>query len=276
MKAVCFLLALLLSAAASALADDAAAYREARVPDTVALPATVNHAYRLLVPEGAGKDGAKFPLVIYLHGSGAKGTDNRKQLGEVVPRLLATKELRAKFPCFVLVPQCRTGDDALGRPNNWVKWENQKGTQPAEWLHGEAEASDQLRAAMVALDDVLATQAVDKARIYLTGVSMGGSASWSWAAREPQRFAAVITACGLSEVAKAPALAKLPVWAFHGSDDPIAPVARSRSMVEALRALGAPVKFTEYTGAGHGIGDRVFTENKHAVFTWLFTQRRAE
>ena len=127
---------------------------------------------------------------------------------------------------------------------------------------------------MVALDDVLKTQPVDAARVYLTGVSMGGSGSWNWAAREPQRFAAVVTACGLSEVEKAPALAKLPLWAFHGSDDPIAPVGRSRAMVEALLALGAPVKFTEYSGAGHGIGERVFTENEHAVFAWLFAQRR--
>lgn len=245
-----------------------------RVPDSIAVPETANRDYRLLIPPT--KDGAKMALVIYLHGAGAKGSDNEKQLAEPLPKLLATPELREKFPCFVLVPQCRAGDDAQGRPNNWVKWQNQIGTKPAEWVNGEAEPSDQLRGAMAALEHVLATQPIDTARIYLTGVSMGGSGSWNWAAREPARFAAIITACGLSEPAKASALAKLPVWAFHGSDDEVAPVERSRKMVEALRAAGAPVKFTEYTGAGHNIAPRVFTENDYAVLKWLFEQRSAK
>ncbi len=247
---------------------------ESRVPAGNAVPETANRAYRLLVPEGAGKDGAKFPLVVYLHGAGAKGSDNEKQLAEPLPKLLGTPELREKFPSFVLVPQCRDGEDALGRPNNWVKWENQKGTPPAQWETSETEPSDQLRAAMAALEHVLATQPVDPTRVYLTGVSMGGSGTWRWAAREPARFTAAITACGLSEPAKAPALAGLPLWAFHGSDDPIAPVERSRRMVAALRAAGSAVQFTEFTGAGHNIAERVFTDDDHAVLRWLFAQRR--
>jgi predicted peptidase len=247
---------------------------ESRVPDKITVPETANRRYRLLVPDDAGKAGSRFPLVIYLHGAGAKGSDNAKQLTEPLPRLFVTQGLREMLPCFVLVPQCRDGEDALGRPNNWVKWENQRRTPPAQWERAEAQPSDQLRAAMAALEHVLATQPIDRTRIFLTGVSMGGSGTWNWAAHEPERFAAIITACGLSEPEKAPALAKLPLWAFHGSDDPIAPVGRSRRMIAALRAIGSTVQFTEYTGAGHGIAERVFSENDHAVLRWLFTQRR--
>lgn len=258
----------------TARADEPAAFAKRTVPESIAVPPTANRAYRLLILDGAKDSDAKWPLVVYLHGAGAKGSDNAKQTGEVFPRLLASEELRKRFPCFVLVPQCRDGEDSQGRPNNWVKWENQKGTQPTEWRRSEAEPSDQLRAAMASLQDVLATQPVDPTRVSLTGVSMGGSAAWYWSAREPQRFAAVVTACGLSETSNAKPLAKLPIWAFHGSDDPIAPVQRSREMIAALKAAGGTPKFTEFTGAGHGIAERVFTDDNHAVLRWLFEQRK--
>jgi predicted peptidase len=242
--------------------------------ESITVPATANRAYRLLVPADAGNARSKLPVVIYLHGSGAKGTDNMKQTEEPLPRLLASPELRKRFPCFILAPQCREGDDSQDRPNNWVKWENQKVSKPAGWLRSESKPSDQLQGAMAALQDVLARPSADSSRVYLTGVSMGGSASWWWAAHEPEKFAAVVTACGLSETGKAARYAKLPLWAFHGSDDDVAPVQRSRDMIAAIQAAGGTPKFTEFTGAGHGIATRVFTENGHEVLKWLFEQRR--
>lgn len=238
-----------------------------------AVPGTANRGYRLLLmPKGTMAGPGKLPLVIYLHGAGSKGDDNLKPLDEPFVKLLASAETQRKFPCFVLVPQCRSGDDTLGRPNNWVRWENQKGTPPAQWERSEREASDQLRGAMIALDEVLAQHPVDRSRVYLAGVSMGGSGAWAWAAREPDRFAAVVTACGLSEVSKAASLAKVPVWAFHGSDDPIAPVERTRRMVEALKDVGGSAKFTEFAGEGHGIAGRVLSES--GMLEWLFAQRK--
>lgn len=244
------------------------------IPSNKTVPTSANRAYRIVLPDADWKNGAKFPLVIYLHGAGAKGQDNLKPLGEVMPRLLNQPQLREKFPCFILIPQCRAGDDAEGRPNNWVKWEGQKTNPPAKWMKGEAEPSDQLLAAMQALDEVLANYPVDTSRIYLTGVSMGGSGTWNWAARQPGRFAAIITSCGLSETSKASSLAKLPIWAFHGSDDEVAPAERSRQMIEALCRAGNSPRYSEFTGAGHNIAERVFTENEHAAFTWLFAQRK--
>lgn len=240
--------------------------------ENIAVPQTANRTYRLLVPEGAGRNGTKLPLVIYMHGAGSKGTDNDKPAREVLPALLAAAGMQARFPCFILVPQCRDGLDATGRPNNWVKWRNQKDAPPAEWTDSEPEPGDQLRAAMAAVDEVLARHPVDVSRVYLTGVSMGGSAAWWWAAHQPERFAAVVTACGLSEPVKATALKKTALWAFHGSDDEVAPVARSRSMIAAIEKAGGSPRFTEFTGAGHNIATRVLTEDDHAVLRWLFEQ----
>jgi predicted peptidase len=252
-----------------------ASYLPREIGASVEVPATANRGYLFLRPKLTADAAARLPLVVYLHGAGAKGSENRKPAEEALPKLLATEAVQARFPCFVLVPQCRDGKDALGRPNNWVKWVGQAENLPAQWEQSEPEPSDQLRGAMAALADVLAREPVDRARVYLTGVSMGGSASWYWAAREPERFAAVITACGLSEASKAPQLARVPIWAFHGSDDPVAPVERSRRTVEALQAAEGAVQFTEFTGEGHNIAGRVFEANDHAALRWLFEQRRS-
>lgn len=270
------ILAVIFAIACSAVSSaEEELYLRQTVLDSVPLPTTVNRAYRLLPPAGlAAKPDAKFPLVIYLHGGGSRGEDNAKQITEPLPKLLATPEIRAAFPCFVLVPQCREGLYDDGRPYNWTKWENQKGAAPAMWLKSDEEPSDQLRAAMAALNDVLGRQPVDPARVYLTGVSMGGSGSWSWASRHPEKFAALLTVCGLSEVSRAEPISKVPVWTFHGANDDTVPVQRTRDLVKALEGFGGKVKYTEYPEGGHGIAQQAFTENDHAALRWLFEQRR--
>ena len=238
------------------------------------LPATANGHYQLLAPKNP-RSADRWPLVVYLHGAGSKGDDNRKPATEPFPKVIAAAEVRIRFPAFVLLPQCRDGTDAAGRPNNWVKWVGQKDHPPAEWTTSEPEMSDQLVGAGLAVADVLAKHPIDPRRVYLVGVSMGGSGSLYWAAREPSRFAGVVAACGLSETAKASMLAKTPLWLFHGSDDPVAPVSRSRDVVAAVKAAGGAVTFTEYTGAGHGIAARVFSQDDYAALNWLFSQVHA-
>ncbi|TLD69491.1 hypothetical protein FEM03_17800 [Phragmitibacter flavus] len=271
-----FFVILLLLMVVKTSAEDSPYFRE-EVGEERMVPPTANRGCGLMVPLGwTVEDKARYPLVIYMHGGGSKGTDGAKPLKEELPRLLATPELREKFRCFVLVPQCQDGDDASGeRPNNWVKWDNQR-LKPPFWLKSDEEASDQLLGAMAALEDVLARYPVDVARIYLTGVSMGGSASWNWASRDPDRFAGMVPVCGLSDVrrAKPVAIAKVPVWTFHGDQDDQVPVQRTRDMVVALKKEGSGVKYTEYAGGGHGIAKRVWGEDDHAALRWLFEQRK--
>ena len=103
---------------------------------------------------------------------------------------------------------------------------------------------------------------------------MGGSAAWNWSSRDPQRFAAMIPVCGLSDARRAPPMSKLKVWTFHGARDDEVPVERTRIMVEKLKELGSPVIYTEYEDGTHGIARRVWSENDHAALRWLFGQRR--
>jgi predicted peptidase len=254
-----------------ALAEEKPGFHTFQVPESKAVPATANRGYQLYVP---AKAEGKLPLVVYLHGAGAKGTGTEKPAAEVLPKLLADPKTQKAFPCWILVPQCREGNDAEGRPNNWVKWVGQKDNPPAKWEKTEAEPSDQLQAAKAALEEVLATRSVDPKRVYLTGVSMGGSGSWYWGAREPGTFAAVLTACGLSEVGAAGKWKQTPLWAFHGSDDDVAPVERSRQMIEAVKKAGGTPKYTEFQGAGHNIAAKVLTDNDNAALKWLFGQSK--
>lgn len=224
---------------------------------------TVEFRYRLLLPEpavGNGRTDGRYPLVLYLHGAGERGNDNAKQL-KYLPTWLAEPSRRQKYPCFVLAPQCRMDE-------RWVdvSWADAKSTpQPAT-------PTIDLRAATAALEDVLAREAVDPDRIYLTGLSMGGYGVWDLAARIPERFAAILPVCGGGDERVAARIATLPIWCFHGDADTAVPVERSRAMTAAVRAAGGRPIYSELAGVGHDS----WTPAYHDAFVldWLFSQRR--
>lgn len=236
-------------------------------------PPSANTRYRLFQPSLSSSSAKPLPLVIYLHGAGAKGDDNQKPLREPIAQHFASDAVQRDNSTFVLVPQCRAGDSGDGRPNNWVKWRNQKESLPSAWRDSDTAPGDQLIAAMAALDDVIAHFPIDQTRIYLAGVSMGASGTWNWARHQPHRFAAILPVCGLSEARHARTLRNLPVWTFQGELDTTVPVQRTRDMVEALRQLAAPIRYTEYPGAGHSIERQVRSEDQ--LLPWLFAQRKA-
>ena len=219
----------------------------------------VDFRYRLLRP-AAIEPGGKYPLVLFLHGAGERGTDNEKQL-KYLPTWLAEPRLRRTHACFVLAPQCR--DDGKWVEGNWS--DKTAASQ-------KPEPTVDLAAAVAALEDVMKAEPVDPDRVYLTGLSMGGYGSWDLAARMPGRFAAVIPICGGGDETTAAKLAKLPIWCFHGADDEVVPAARSRSMVEAVKAAGGNVKYTEFEGVKHDSWTPAYRDP--ATLEWLFRQRR--
>jgi predicted peptidase len=113
---------------------------------------------------------------------------------------------------------------------------------------------------------------IDADRVYLTGMSRGGRGTWDIARKRPDLFAAAVPSCGSGAPSKADALRDLPIWAFHGSQDITVPVEGSRHMVEALRALGSSVKYTEYPNAGHNAC--TFPYRDPQLPEWLFAQHR--
>lgn len=192
-------------------------------------------------------DGTKrYPLVIWLHGSGQSGTDNESQLGGA-PKIWTNEDNMAKNPCFLLAPQCPSAD---------IGWKNQ--------------VADNLLALIADLTEHLP---IDADRLYLTGSSMGGFGTFSIAAKYPGVFAACIPLCGGGDVKNAEILKTTPFWVFHGDKDDMVPVERSRAIVAAVKQAGGELmKYTELEGAGHGITGIVYP--KTDLHEWLFQQKK--
>jgi len=123
------------------------------------------------------------------------------------------------------------------------------------------------------VDEVLEKFPVDKNRVYLTGLSMGGEGAWRLAIRRPETFAALVTICGSwSSPSKAERLRQVPVWAFHGKIDSVVPVAETKKMVEALKSLGADARLTVYDGVGHASWKPAY-ENPE-LYKWLLSHSK--
>jgi len=203
--------------------------------------------YRLLRPASLA-EGKTYPLVIFLHGAGERGDDNKAQLRHGV-RNFASKDFQAKHPCFLIAPQC---------PRNQF-WGFRKGGDPSELV-------------LSLIEELCRELPIDRSRIYLTGLSMGGFGTWDLLTRKPELFAAGLPICGGGDPKKADRLANVPIWAFHGADDKVVPPARSREMIEAIKKAGGKPRYEEYKGVGHDSWTQTYANP--AVLDWLFAQKR--
>jgi predicted peptidase len=196
--------------------------------------------YWVYLPQGYSQ-AQKWPLLLFLHGSGLRGDDINRVLREGPPAFIASGR---HLPMIVVSPQC---------PAN-LSWENDK---------------------LLALLDHLQEQfAVDPDRVYLSGNSMGGFGAWQLASAAPDHFAALVPTCGGGNVELAARLASLPIWAFHGEKDTTVPLDESRKMVDAVNAAGGHAQLTIYPGKGHNICSLTFLNEN--VYQWLLQQRRGK
>lgn len=216
--------------------------------------------YRLLKPQGYNPE-RKYPVVVFLHGAGERGDDNRAQLKHGMAEF-CKPQWREKYPSYVIAPQCPTGQ----------KWSDVDWSLPSSTL--PERISESLQLTMELVDTMAADAAVNKNRIYLTGLSMGGYGTWDALARRPDFFAAAIPICGGGDPKTAATFAKVPLWCFHGDDDKAVPVHRSREMIEALKGAGGQPKYTEYPGVGHDSWTRSYANPE--VIDWMFKQLRSQ
>ena len=196
--------------------------------------------YLLHLPQSYGEDKAKkWPVIVFLHGSGERGTDLNLVKVHGPPKLVAKD---SDFPFIVVSPQC-----------------------PAEQRWTPFVLSGML-------DSVIAKYAVDQERIYLTGLSMGGFGTWDWAVAEPHRFAALVPICGGGDPRTATKIMHIPAWVFHGAKDTGVPLKGSQDMVLALEKAGGKPKFTVYPEAGHDSWTETY--NNPELYKWLLEQQR--
>ncbi len=194
--------------------------------------------YLLSLPEGYEADAEKrWPLVIFLHGAGERGSDLDAVAKHGPPKRVAEGE---KFPFLLVSPQCPADE--------W--WT----TQPVLEL----------------VDHLVAEYRVDPSCLYLTGLSMGGYGTWHFATLAPQRFAAIAPICGGGVPYLTRRISHLPVWAFHGAKDTAVPLEESARLVAALEKAGSTrAKLTVYPEAGHDSWTETYANPE--FYEWLLS-----
>lgn len=203
-----------------------------------------NLQYYLYFPTGYEEtESEKFPLLLFLHGGGEAGGTLEDLKTNGPPKLLAEGK---EFPFLILAPQ-----NPYKR-----KWWN-------------------TRAVMQLLDTIIETNRVDIDRIYLSGLSRGGSAAWELAVQYPDKFAAMAVVCGMTPVPYAAWInKKLSIWVFHGTEDKSIPISESEDMVTKLKEMGYDVTFTRYEGVGHNAWVRAY--NTEELYEWFMKQNRTK
>lgn len=249
---------ILLVASACSQIDATDVFREESVTIASGELAGRSFRYRIFVPEDQGPD-EKLPVVLFLHGAGERGNDNRRQL-KFLPERMLEADYRKRFRSIVVAPQCPRG----------VWWVS------AETVDGRRVSADgpMLDLVQSVLDRTLEDERCDEDRIYLTGLSMGGYGTWHMAARSPERFAAAAPICGGGSTTDAAALVDLPMQAWHGAKDRTVPKDASLEMVRAVRDAGGICHYVELPGVGHASWHRAYSPE--GLLEWMFRQRRGQ
>ena len=200
---------------------------------------TLTLDYLLHIPDTEDQSAdQKWPVILFLHGSGERGSDLNKVKANGLPNMVDQDK---SFPFIVISPQCP--EDEF--------WAMEK-----EALHAIVE-------------HVLENYPADPKRVYLTGLSMGGYGAWHLPIDYPDVFAAVAPVCGGIDPSKAEALRNVPIWAFHGAKDDVVPLSESQGIVDALEALNANVKLTVYPDGNHNAWDGTYSNPD--LYKWFLS-----
>lgn len=231
--------------------------------------------YRIFIPEGMDVK-KKYPLVLALHGLGECGSDNNMQItANKMATSWAEPAIQSKNPCYVIAPQC---------PSTYSNWTS-------------GPVVDVL---FNMVDSALAKYNIDKDRVYITGLSLGGNGTWNCLCLRPDLFAAAVPIAGWGNTWQASLIKDIPIWNFHGQADNVVTVANSRNMVEAFTTLGidavytncyyldtrimpilkfnneikahSSLIYTELYGYSHDVWDYAY--NNKTMFDWVFSKRR--
>ncbi len=222
--------------------------------------------YRIMYPKNFNPE-QEYPLIIVLHGAGERGSDNTLQLTHGAS-MFANDSIRDKYPAIVIFPQCKTNSywsNVLISHNNdgsrtFTFKPNKKATQPMALV-------------IKLIKTIRKEQYIDKNRIYVGGLSMGGMGTFELLWREPKLFAAAFPICGGSNPIMASKYAtKVNLWIFHGEMDDIVPCSHSREMHHAIIAKDGNTKLTIYPNVRHNSWENAFAEPE--LMPWLFSNHK--
>jgi predicted peptidase len=200
---------------------------------------------------------SKYPLVIFLHGSGERGDDNIAQLKWGVQNF-ATSNSMKMHPAIVIAPQC---------PKE-MSWGNYSDTD----MSLLSSPSVPMKLLIELIKETIQKLPIDTDRIYITGLSMGGFGTFDAISRYPDLFAAAVPVCGGGDTKNAASIAHIPIWIFHGALDGAVNPVLSHNMLKALTDAGAHPGFTQYPKAGHFSWIAAYDDDM--MMDWLFSQKK--
>ena len=215
--------------------------------------------YRQLFPDADTL--RRYPLIIFLHGSGERGNDNDAQLKWGVMNF-ATDQMMILHPAFVIAPQCPA-------KMSWANFSNPNNRAEMSLLPSPSKPMELL---IALIHQLIKNFRIDSNRIYITGLSMGGFGTFDAIERYPYLFAAAVPVCGGGDVSKASSIAHIPAWIFHGAEDPAVNPRLSIDMAAALTKAGAHPGLTVYPEVGHFSWLGAYSDQ--LMLEWMFRQHK--
>lgn len=222
--------------------------------------------YRLLLPKNYDAS-KKYPLVLFLHGSGERGNDNEAQLTHG-GGLFLQDSIRDNYPAIVVFPQCSAKSywsnvdiryDSVAKQRIWN-------------FSAGGEPTVAMRLLLQLVSGLQNDYPLDKRRLYVGGLSMGGMGTFELVRRLPKTFAAAWPICGGANTATAKTIRKPKWWIFHGLADAVVPVELSKNMADALVNAGAVIRLNLYPGVNHNSWDNAFAEPD--LMRWIFSNHK--
>lgn len=219
--------------------------------------------YRIYLPEDYDP-AYTYPLIFFFHGAGERGNDNAKQLKNAIGQMFSSPDSPV-YGCIVVAPQCPAGK----------QWVNVPSWQESQYSTDEIAESEELKLVLKLLDELKGTYSIDGDCVYATGLSMGGYATWDLLVRHTDLFAAGIPVCGGADYRYAQKLKDVPIYTFHGLQDPTVPYRGTEKMVSEIRASGGEeIVYVTYPEGNHFIWEDAFSTE--GLYDWLLTKRLSD
>ncbi len=204
--------------------------------------------YRLHIPENFDSQ-KKYSVLLFLHGMGEIGNDNKLQLKFFIKSFDVMSDILEE--AIIICPQT-----------------------PANWALNEAPGDKKgyLGVTKRIVDDVISKHNGDSERVYLTGISLGSFATWDMLEGYPNYFAAAVPVCGGNGSSICQSFIDTPIWIFHGTDDKTVSYSGSLSTYNAIKSAGGKkIKMTTLEGVDHNAWDYAYVDRE--MFSWMFSQK---